>query len=260
MEAESLTPGMAFGVDPSRKEKYSLRQSRYYSLADEISQLAETAKKRGQRLKLLDIGVKHGVSKRYLDVREHCEIIDYYGADLTISDKVHDRHQWKELYAGDLMRGYPQIPSDSFDVVICEQVLEHLRELSLAMATLSRVLKPGGTLIVGVPTYPHGVHLLRKHLVPLLDALNPWAKKRGHVQAFSLRSFTNLLAEHAGVEISNARGFRIVSGGLLKPLENKRWWWLLNRWLGAKLPGLCIEIQVVAKKPTSMEIRHASAA
>jgi hypothetical protein len=46
------------------------------------------------------------------------------------------------------------------------------------------------------------------------------------------------------------RGFRIISGGLLRPLENYRWWWRFNRRLGARLPAACIEAQIIARKAT----------
>jgi hypothetical protein len=44
------------------------------------------------------------------------------------------------------------------------------------------------------------------------------------------------------------RGFRVISRGLLRPLENYRWWWELNRRIGALVSAACIEIQVIAAK------------
>jgi hypothetical protein len=44
------------------------------------------------------------------------------------------------------------------------------------------------------------------------------------------------------------RGFRIISGGPFRPLEELRSWWAFNRWLGAKLPAACVEVQVVLEK------------
>ncbi len=242
---------LAFGVDPARSEKYSLRQSRYYALSLDISKLAGEHKKQGKRLKILDVGADGGVSMRHIEVQPHATNIDYYGADLKLGN-VHKADKWIALYEGDFMEGYPDIPSDTFDVVICEQVLEHLPELETAVKTLERVLKPAGTLIVGVPIFPEGLHLARIYLVPLIDRLNPKAKFRSHVQAFSLRTFKNLLRHHTNLNIEQARGFRIISGGILRPLENHRWWWKFNNWLGAAVPGLCIEVQLVAKKPASV--------
>ena len=49
-------------------------------------------------------------------------------------------------------------PSDSFDSIICNAVLEHVPEVDRVMAELVRVLKPGGYLIAGVP-YLQPYHL-----------------------------------------------------------------------------------------------------
>jgi 2-polyprenyl-3-methyl-5-hydroxy-6-metoxy-1,4-benzoquinol methylase len=47
-----------------------------------------------------------------------------------------------DYVVGDLTGGYPEIPSEHYDVVVCEQVLEHLAALDTAIATLVRVLRP----------------------------------------------------------------------------------------------------------------------
>lgn len=44
-------------------------------------------------------------------------------------------------------------PDDTFDRIIASEVLEHLREDELALAELTRVLKPGGIIAVTVPAW-----------------------------------------------------------------------------------------------------------
>lgn len=241
-------PGLAFGVDSTRSQLYSLRQARYQALAFDIQQLAKEYPYFGRPLRLLDIGVNDGISRKYLNAWPSSVHIDFYGADLDELD-VHERERWKGFWTGDFMEGYADIPSEFFDVVICEQVLEHLPNLETAVRTLERVLRPGGLLFVGVPIFPHGFHLLRKPVVAVVDGMQTTPRKRGHVQAFSLITFKRLLRRHTNLQIKDARGFRIISGGILRPLENRRWWWRFNRWLGSRIPGACIEVQLIARKP-----------
>lgn len=239
---------MAFGVDSTRPQLYSLRQARYQALAFDIQRMAAEYVHLGRPLRLLDIGVNDGISRKYLNAWPASTNIDFYGADLDELD-VHEREKWKGFWTGDFMEGYPDIPSGHFDVVVCEQVLEHLPQLETAVRTLERVLRPGGTLFVGVPIFPHGFHLLRKPVVAVMDGIQNNPRKRGHVQAFSLITFKRLLRRYTTLEIKEARGFRVISGGILRPLENRRWWWQFNRWLGSKIPGACIEVQILARKP-----------
>jgi hypothetical protein len=46
-----------------------------------------------------------------------------------------------------------------------------------------------------------------------------------------------------------ARGFRTVSGGILRPLEDRRDARAFNRWLGARFSAACVEVRIVLEKP-----------
>ena len=57
------------------------------------------------------------------------------------------------------------------------------------------------------------------------------------------------LVRSAGLEVRDRRGFRLVSGGVLRGLEETEWWYELNRSLGRAFPAACGELQVLARKP-----------
>ncbi|GAB4209148.1 MAG: hypothetical protein OHK0022_39780 [Roseiflexaceae bacterium] len=54
----------------------------------------------------------------------------------------------------------PNIPDNSYDVIVCTQVLEHVPNPFRATGELWRILKPGGRLLLTVPAaFPyHGAH------------------------------------------------------------------------------------------------------
>jgi SAM-dependent methyltransferase len=241
---------LAYGVDPKRPERYSLRQARYDALAHDIDALAAAAAAHGRRLDVLDIGSGGGASPRHLRARPHFCAIDIDATDIDRQYNV-DETLYRRLYIGDLTKGYPHLASESYDVVICEQVLEHLYELETPLATIARLLKPGGRAFLGVPIFPPPLHLARRHLVPRLDRLMRSTRRRDHVQAFTLNNFKKLALAHSKLRFVAARGFRVVSGGVLRPLEERRFWWAFNRWLGARAPAVCIEAQLILEKPIS---------
>jgi 2-polyprenyl-3-methyl-5-hydroxy-6-metoxy-1,4-benzoquinol methylase len=241
---------MAFGVDPKRPHRYNLRQSRYDALAHDIDALAAKAAQVGSRLAVLDMGCGKGAAAMHLRVRPNFGAIDIDATDLGKKYKL-DTSLYRCIFYGDLTKGYPELPTGSYDVVICEQVLEHLLDLEIPMATINRLVKPGGRAVVGVPVFFPPLHLARRHLVPILDRLVGYKGKRTHVQAFTLASFKAALLAHTKMRFIEARGFRVISGGPFRPLEELRWWWAFNRWLGVKLPAACVEVQIILEKPVS---------
>lgn len=238
-------PDWAYGIDPYRTEKYSLRQARYQRLAEAVA--AYVRERNATPLRLLDVGVWDGVSRRHLDQHPEATAIEYHGVDLVRHSKLYRADEW-HFHPGDLQSGLTDLASNAFDIVICEQVLEHLGDPQRAMQTLNRVLRPGGLLVVGVPVFTPGWRLVRQHLVPLLDRWSGRTRRRTHIQFFTVRQFRQLLREYSDVRVIAERGVRLISGGPFRRLENHRWFWSLNRLGGEWFPGLCPEIQIVAIK------------
>src|SRR5690606_7297991 len=72
---------------------------------------------------------------------------EYVGVDLAVSG--HDHHDSKVdvFYDGKTL----PFPSQSFDAVVCFQVLEHVFNIDELIVEMRRVLKPGGLLLVSLP-------------------------------------------------------------------------------------------------------------
>lgn len=243
----------AFGVEEGHPP-YRLRQARYYELGLECATLAsQHFAATGRNLELLDVVVWDGITRKYAETNHGGHNIDYHGVDIFPKGKdfVYKHEDWV-LHHIDLEHGLTGLETARYDVVVGEQVLEHLHNPGRALSDMYRVLRPGGRIILGVPIFPPGLDLIRKYVVPVTDRLFKIKKIRGHVQGWSRNSFLRLVRQSCpGLMIESTRGFRIVSGGILRPLEYCKWWWQLNRQIGRRVPGLCIEVQVVAKKPVS---------
>lgn len=82
----------------------------------------------------------------------------------------------------DLERNILPFDSESFDVVIANQVLEHTKELFWIHHEISRVLRIGGSLIIGVPNLA-SLH----NRIMLLMGLHPTSVKNrsAHIRGFT---------------------------------------------------------------------------
>ena len=93
-----------------------------------------------------------------------------------------DPHTYKELKFDNIVNGTAEnIPFDNntFDVVTCFDVLEHVQNPQVAMEGILRVLKPGGFAVISVPAnqWMYGPH----------------DKENGHVRRFSKKEFESIV-------------------------------------------------------------------
>jgi SAM-dependent methyltransferase len=91
----------------------------------------------------------------------------------------------------DIFSDMADVPNERFDVVLTSHVLEHLEDPFENLQLLRSKLKPGGKLIVVLPTEPH-------RLVPFeIDADQ-------HLYAWNFRTLNNLL-QRAGFKVLKNR-------------------------------------------------------
>ncbi|MCP4667840.1 MAG: methyltransferase domain-containing protein [Deltaproteobacteria bacterium] len=111
--------------------------------------------------KVLDIGCGTG---RHTCAASRLEKAVVIGSDIRHDDLVETRKrltceeklgvQGKGIW-GTIVSDINCLPfkSDVFDLVICSEVLEHIRDEKRALAEVTRVLKPEKDLVVSVPRY-----------------------------------------------------------------------------------------------------------
>jgi SAM-dependent methyltransferase len=235
-----MSTRLAFGVEPSNRS-YRLRLARYPALAATIAAFVRTSP---GRVRLLDAGVGRGRSRRHLEPLGVADRVDFHGLDLhpEMGARCHDRAHWR-LVRADVARRLPYKDA-AFDAIVCEQVLEHVDDPAGALAEFARCLRPGGLLVVGVPTFPPGVAGLRDRIAPWFHAHTEG--EHGHVRTFTKGAIVALVRATGAFDVREVRGFRSFSGGVTSFLEDYRWWWRLNGAFGRAFPSFCAEVQIVA--------------
>lgn len=119
----------------------------------------------------------------------------------------------------------------TFDVVICEQVLEHVEDPRAAAANLYGLCSPGGHVIVSTP------FLIRVHELPAYGMKDYWR--------FTPRGLGKLLADAGlAVEHVDAWGNReCIDGNLERWPAYRRWQSLRSE------PDLYVQVWAFARRP-----------
>lgn len=108
-------------------------------------------------------------------------------------------------------------PDGSVDVVVCNQVLEHLKNVWLPMSEMHRVLRPGGRAVLSVPNLAslHNRVLLALGRQPTsIRTFGP------HVRGFAFREFCAFVERGGTYEIERrlSAGFHPLRAPLSRPL------------------------------------------
>jgi ubiquinone/menaquinone biosynthesis C-methylase UbiE len=142
------------------------------------------------------------------------------GINLFGLNKMINTHKWKSLIYGtdynplrleraskfSFVEEIKQAPLDNlpysdgwFDVVLCNQVLEHIPQDKKVLLEFKRVLRPGGLLILGVPNEGCAMAKLRNHVIQRSILLST-----DHVNFYTEKSVSKLLT-NSGFSILSAQ-------------------------------------------------------
>ncbi|MCB0977108.1 MAG: class I SAM-dependent methyltransferase [Acidimicrobiales bacterium] len=132
-----------------------------------------------------------------------------------ISGDAQKKFSWKSFTS----LNYPEFDlcapitaEERFDVVICEQVLEHVIDPFLAVDHLFELTRPGGHLVVSTP------FLIKQHELPLFAMFDYWR--------FTPRGL-KLMLERSGFEVDHVTSW----GNRLGVIGNLDRWSAYRRWL-----------------------------
>jgi glycosyltransferase involved in cell wall biosynthesis len=135
--------------------------------------------------RILDLGCSDGALGERLRACGHTVT----GVDAQKHEGVGDRLD--SFFEADLDQGIPDEVGGGYDVVLCADVLEHVREPEALLAEIKTRLQPHGTVIASVPNFGHWYPRARVAL-GRFDYDRRGILDRGHVRFFTRRSFERM--------------------------------------------------------------------
>lgn len=144
--------------------------------------------------KLLEVGCGTG---NLLGLLTTCDY-DLSGTDYSDEylNKARSKHPEIKFFRGDLTDVASwQEHRDSYDSIICSEVLEHLNDDLTALKIIFSLLKPNGVLIITVPA--------------IGSLYSEFDKKIGHYRRYSMKSISNVVVQ-AGFTIEKKRHWNFL--------------------------------------------------
>ena len=141
----------------------------------------------------LDLGCSDGL----LSMQIRSMGFSVVGVDLEEHPHVHERVD--KFVQANLDGGLPENLPTAIDVVVCADVLEHVRQPELLLSELAAHLSPGGVVLASIPNFGHWYPRFRT-LFGMFDYDHRGILDRTHVRFFTRRSFERM-ARKAGYSI-----------------------------------------------------------
>lgn len=137
--------------------------------------------------KVLEIGCGSGATLQWLKNEKGCGWIGGVELSEDAAGRAKDRLDF--FLAGNIEKIELPFENGSLDLILCLDVLEHLVDPWLVVKRLSKLLKPGGSMIISVPNIMH-----RSALLPLLSHDRWDYEPSGILDRTHLRFFTRKTA------------------------------------------------------------------
>ncbi len=146
---------------------------------------------------LLDVGCGGGFKAAAYAVLLGIPLERVSGIELR-ENYVSQAREKFQVYFLDIEKEPFPLPDESFDIVVCNQVLEHLKNIFRPLREMDRVVKIGGWLLIGIPNM---AGLYNRLLIlfgrqPLSSAIDG-----PHVRSFAHLSFVRFLRQNPNFDL-----------------------------------------------------------
>lgn len=187
--------------------------------------------------RVLDIGCANALVLRSLP-----STFQRTGVDIASSLLQRAQQAGIETVVSDFDNNPLPLPDDYYDLVLANDVIEHVLHTDHVINEINRVLKPGGNLVVSIPNINQPISCLMQFILDLTPMFA--ARYRcTHYRDFSNRLFTNILHVHGLAILTKA-------GSYVYPFEHSP----LSRAVARLIPRWGAQIIYLARKSFRIDI------
>lgn len=234
----------SFPLDQKTKNtKYPIRVLRYWWVINAVNEEIEKLK---SSYIVADIGCDRAILKRLLPPLDGGYVIGMdLGGNIEFNREDLKLARYDDLLACNLNEGIP-LSDSSVDILVNLHVMEHLNQPESTIKEFSRVIRPGGLMLLGFPILPERFARIRER--QFAKQFKAGTRVLGqHQHAFWPERVRRIVAA-AGLEIEFMLGtYFIRKRGAF--WENSALWVRVNQLWGTLFPSLGHELCLKLRKP-----------
>ena len=159
--------------------------------------------------RILEVGCASGGFAQYL--RDGSEV---WGVEPHVGAAFVARTKLTRVLTGTYEEAASDLPNNYFDVVVCNDVIEHMVDHDRFLEIIKSKLKPGGCIVGSIPNVRHITALFKLLILKDWQYSDSGILDRTHLRFFTARSERRTFAEH-GWKLEEFRGLgSIILHGL----------------------------------------------
>ncbi|MBQ0758064.1 MAG: class I SAM-dependent methyltransferase [Zhongshania sp.] len=165
-----------------------------------------------RRQRVLEIGCGHGTFSEGVD---GCQ--EYWGVEPDAeAAKIADQ-KLKKVLNGTYNEVADQLPDNYFDLIVCNDVIEHMPDHDEFLINIQRKIADGGALVASIPNVRYYYNLLELIVGKDWRYRDAGVLDRTHLRFFTRKSLLECLA-NAGFEVEEFQGINRLKTRIL-PLK-----------------------------------------
>jgi 2-polyprenyl-3-methyl-5-hydroxy-6-metoxy-1,4-benzoquinol methylase len=163
----------------------------------------------------LDIGCASGAFGAAVKERSPVEV---WGIEMNAEVAEHAKSRLDKVFVGDALAIFPDLPSGKFDLITCNDVLEHMPQPDQVLRNAVRLLAPGGRVLMSLPNIRYWDAFLRIARDADFPQEDSGIFDRTHLRFFTGKSIKRFLPEN-GYEIVSMKGINPTPSRKLRALN-----------------------------------------